>query len=80
MTKRSRPIEIDESPPVGDITDANPPLPIRVRVIWGFLGPTVINDAWAMAWTRQQVLVFWRTPGEEKPITVWVRSDQVRRR
>ncbi len=83
MTKRSRPIAIDQTPPVGDITDVSkghPPIAVIADIIWGFLGPSRFEEAWVMAWTKEQVLVYYRVDGEPEPIIVWLRADQVRRR
>lgn len=82
MSKRALPVRIDETPPVGEITDAETPIPVQVRVVWGFLGPSIIDNAWAIAWTKGEVLVLWRSMAGEpdKPTAVWVRADQVKRR
>lgn len=80
MTKRFNPPKIDEVKPVGEIIDASQPYPVRARMVWNYGGPTIEETAWAIAWTEEQVLVIWRTPGMVYPTAVWLRADQVRRR
>jgi hypothetical protein len=80
MTKRFNPPKIDQTEPVGDITEANPPLAVFARINWNYGGPMTVDNAWAIAWTREQVLVIWLIPGVNYPMAVWLRADQVRRR
>lgn len=74
-------IVIEAATPTGDIHDANPPLPVRVRLWWKFdRRPVVIQTAWAMAWTRTEVLVYFRLPSMKTATTVWLPVRQVRHR
>jgi hypothetical protein len=80
MAKRFTELRIDETPPSGPINDAPTPLRVRVRVRWNLDSDwTIIEDAWAMAWTTREVLVYWRTPGLDSPVTAWLKADQVQR-
>lgn len=81
MAKRAHAPILEVVEPVGDITDAPAPIPVKARVRWIIAVATdwtIIDDAWAMAWTKQQVLVFWRSG--KSSTTAWLRADQVRRR
>jgi hypothetical protein len=80
VAKRGTIPKIDETPPTGPITDAPDPIAVRVRVNWKFGGPMVIENAWAMAWTRTEVYIYYRTPTMDTGQLVWLRRDQVRRR
>lgn len=72
-------IEVRQEEPVGPVRDAQPPIAAQARVQWT-LGTdwTLIPHVWVMAWTEDQILVFWRNPGMVNPMTVWLRKDQVR--
>lgn len=72
--------KIDEQPPSGTITDAPAPIPVRVRVNWNFGGPMIIENAWAVAWTRNEVYIYYRTEGLKRGTLIWLRKDQVKRR
>jgi hypothetical protein len=79
VPKKHMDLRVQQSPPVGHIVDAVPPLPVAVRVRWTIgVDFIVITYAWAMAWTSQQVLVFWRN--DETSTTAWLDKSQVRRR
>lgn len=74
-------IVIEAAIPTGKIHDANPPLPVRVRLWWRFdRRPVVIKNAWAMAWTKTEVLVYFLLPSMTEPTTVWLPARQVRHR
>jgi hypothetical protein len=81
MPKRHMDLRIDEEQPVGPIHDATPPLPVTATIRWNFdPRDLVVDDAWAMAWTREQVLVVWREPQRSQLTTVWLNRRQVTRR
>lgn len=82
MAKKAMQLRIDEHPPADPhrIHWAEPPLPIWVRYRYNINDTWLITEAWAMAWTPQQVLAFWHQVGMSVAITAWLRPEQVRRR
>lgn len=77
--KKFLPPRIQETRPTGPITYARQPLPVRVRLRWN-LGAEylIVNNAWAMAWTRDEVCIFWMEG--DLHISAWLAASQVRRR
>lgn len=81
MAKFARPLTIDQVTPTGPLTQANPPLPVYAKVKWSIdAHHLIIDNAWALAWTPTQVLVYWSTQGMHEPTVIWIRADQVKRR
>jgi hypothetical protein len=80
MTKRGNPPKIDETDPVGEVVDPGEHIAVTARVVWNYGGPMDIDNAWVIAWTREQVLVMFMVPPIKYPTVVWLRSDQVKRR
>ncbi len=81
MLTVSKHLRLNQSPPTGPITEASSPLPVRVRVTWTIgtgTSPAQEHDGWAMAWTRREVLVWWRSA--DAGTSAWLRADQVTRR
>lgn len=64
--------------PHGTVTRAIEPVPVVVLITWHD-GRRTTEDASAIAWTREEVLVEWTTPWGE-PHHVWVRAAHVARR
>ena len=68
---------IRRTEPSGDATRPVEPLPVVVVLTWHD-GARDEVPAFAVAWTRREVEIEWRTPwGDVR--RDWVRADQVRR-
>jgi hypothetical protein len=70
---------VRKTPVRGEITDAEPPRPIffRLRVIDA---EVITVEGYAMAWTKKQVLVYYRPGQVRDPFVAWVEADDVRPR
>jgi hypothetical protein len=64
--------------PHGAVTRSHTPLPVVVHLVWHD-GRETLEDAVALAWTREEVLVEWTTPWGD-PHQVWLRAAHVSRR
>lgn len=66
-------------PPQGGepITDASTPLKIEAKLKDGVSGKTATVEAWAITWTKGQVLVVWREGAAVRQ--AWVEPGLVRR-
>jgi hypothetical protein len=64
--------------PHGPVTRSRAPLPVVVLITWHD-GRQTPEDAMAVAWTREEVLVEWTTPWGD-PHQVWVTATHVTRR
>lgn len=88
MTELPRPPEGSDPPlylpqvqPRGRVTDAHPPIPVTVKVSWpGTEAHEFIDSAYVLAFTSDAVLAYWRDSLTGRPLTVWLPSDNVRRR
>ena len=81
MPKKFHAPKLDEVEPQGPVTVAAAPLAVVARVRWIIAMPTdwsIIRDAWALAWTKNEVLVVWMTAG--KATTTWIPAKHVKRR
>lgn len=64
--------------PTGPVVQATVPVPVVALITWHDDRQTP-EDADALAWTAEQVLVAWTTPWGT-PHEVWLPADHVRRR
>lgn len=79
MVKKGTPPRIyNESEPVGDITWANPPEPVWVRVHWNY-GGWKSEKGYAIAWTKTQVYVYTVARDSRTVSPLWVDAQFVRR-
>lgn len=81
MAKRATDNYLIAVQPRGSITPADPPRPVRCRVRWNLdLRWITIEDAWAIAWTKTEVCVYWFTPSMPNPSVHWLPAADVRTR
>jgi len=80
--KKFRPGTMPQVEPIGRVTEANPPIPIRatIRYNWATLTEEKIVEGWALAWTRGQVLIVFRMGASGNLTGGWVQASQVSRR
>jgi hypothetical protein len=80
MKKGTAP-ELRTVEPAGDITDARTPIAVTVALNWRTPFNTdadIIQPGWALAWTRNAVLVAWR----DGPVgqAAWMATEHVKYR
>ncbi len=82
MAKRGRAPELRVVHPVtAEIVDAPEPLAVQFRINYEVpfhVEQDVVQDGWAIAWTKSAGLVIWREGSEV--ICAWLPAEHIRRR